>query len=40
MSERITICRFTTRFTKKYNLQGFKELEYVDLRLNLQRITT
>ena len=25
-----TICRFTTWFTKHYNLQGFKELQYVD----------
>ena len=38
---RITICRFTAiRFTKNYNLQGFKELQYVDLQLDLQRTTT
>ena len=29
-----TICRFTTWFTKNYNLQGFKELQYVDLQLD------
>ena len=35
------MCRFTTtRFTKNYNLQGFKELQYVDLQLDLQRTTT
>ena len=33
-------CRFTTRFPKSYNLQGFKELQYVDLQLDLQRTTT
>ena len=38
--QRITICRFTTRFTKNYNLQEFKELQYVDLQLDLQKITT
>ena len=32
--------RFTTRFTKNYNLQKFKELQYVDLQFDLQRITT
>ena len=32
--------RFTTRFTKNYNLQGFRELQYVDLQFDLQRITT
>ena len=38
--QRITICRFTTRFTKNCNLQGFKELQYADLQLDLQRTTT
>ena len=38
--QRITRCRFTTWFTKNYNLQGFKELQYVDLQLDLQRTTT
>ena len=33
------ICRFTTRFTKSYNLEGFKELQYVDLQLDLRRTT-
>ena len=28
--QRITRCRFTTWFTKNYNLQGFKELQHVD----------
>ena len=31
-------CRFTTRFTKSYNLLGFKELQYVDLQLDLQEL--
>ena len=44
--QRITICRFATRFAQNYNLQGFKEqgfkeLQYVvDLQLDLQRIAT
>ena len=36
----LSVYRFTTRFTKSYNLQGFKELQYVDLLLDLQRTTT
>ena len=31
---------FTTWFTKNYNLQGFKELQDVDLQLDLQRNKT
>ena len=31
--KRITTCRFITQFTKNYNLQRFKELQYVDLNL-------
>ena len=41
--QRITMCRFTTQFIKNYwnyNFQGFKELKYEDLQLDLQRITT
>ena len=38
--QRITTCRFITQFTKNYNLQRFKELQYVDLQLDLQRTTT
>ena len=34
------MCGFTTWFAKNWNLQGFKELQYVDLQLDLQRITT
>ena len=37
--QRITICRFTTQFTKNCNLQGFKELQCADLQLRLQRTT-
>ena len=33
----ITICRFTTQFTKDCYLQGFKELQYTELQLDLQR---
>ena len=29
-----------TWFAKNYNLQEFKELQYVDLQLDLQKITT
>ena len=37
----LQICRFTTtQFTKNCNLQGFKELQDVDLQLDLQRTTT
>ena len=35
-----TVCRFATWFAKNYNLQRFKELQYVDLQLNLRKITT
>ena len=38
--QRITICRFTTQFTKNCNLQEFKELKCADLQLGLQRTTT
>ena len=38
--QKITVCRFITWFTKNCNLQGFKELQYVDLQLDLQGITT
>ena len=38
--QRITICRFTTRIRKNLSLQGFKELQYVDLQLYLERTTT
>ena len=31
-------CRFTTRFTKSYNLLGFKELQHVDLQFDLQEL--
>ena len=35
------MCRFTTtRFTKNYNLQGFKELQYVHLQFDLQKTIT
>ena len=33
--QRITICRFTTRFTKNCNLQGFKELYLTTFHLDL-----